>query len=107
MQFDCSKGGEPDLRGYDHTVHDAIFFDECTPQQVISQKMLFMGGPWWVKMASSSTNCHAYDVCVYKKRLVLANNKWSKQLRELDEEDEDWARKNSVHVRRTTPLWQS
>ena len=46
-------------------------------------------------------------MCVYKKHMILANNKWSKQLRELDEEDEDWVRKNSVHVRRLTPLWLS
>lgn len=68
--------------------------------------MLFMGGPWWVKMASSATNCHSYEVCVYRTMLILANNKWSRQIRELDMEDEEWLRMNSVHVLRTTPLWE-
>ena len=44
-------------------------------------------------------------MCVYKKRLVIANNKWSKQMAALDPDDQDWLSKNSVHVVRLEPLW--
>jgi hypothetical protein len=56
FHVDCTKGGEPDMRDYDFFKHEAIFFDECTPAQVLSQKILFMGSPLKVKMEGSSTN---------------------------------------------------
>jgi len=102
---DCAKGGEPDMREYDFFKHDAIFFDEATPELVLRQKILFMGSPFKVKMAGSSTNIFSYEICVLGKRLMIARNSWSRLLHQVDFEGAEWLRNNSVHVVQTSPLW--
>jgi hypothetical protein len=72
----------------------------------LRQKILFMGSPFMVKMAGSSTNIYSYEVCMLGKKLMIASNNWSRLIREVDYEGEQWLRLNSVHVMQTSPLWE-
>ena len=93
------------MRDYDFFKHDAIFFDERTPAQVLSQKILFMGSPFKVKMAGSSTNVYSYDIVVLGKHMMIASNKWSRLLHNTDYEGAQWLKDNSVHVTSNSRLW--
>ena len=70
----CAHCSEPDLRKFDRDVHKAILFDEATPKMVLNQRLLFQGPPCFIKLGTSTTNCHAYDVFVSGIRFIICSN---------------------------------
>ena len=105
LEVDCSGCVEPDLRRYDALLHDVILFDEATCELVLRCKKLFQASLSTVILASSGTNCHSYQVWVYRKQLIVSSNRWSLELAQLSHPDREWLVANSVHVAVTSPLW--
>ena len=58
-------------------------------------------------MAGSATNIYSYEVCVMGKRLMIACNNWSRLIREVDYEGEQWLKAKSIHLVQRDPLWIS
>jgi len=106
LAVDCAGAGvAPDLRDFDALVHDAVLFDEASAQLVLTNKKLFQAGPGKVTLCSSGTNCHAYAVWMFQKRLIVSTNRWALELVALPAVDRDWLVQNSVHVCVQEPLW--
>lgn len=94
----CAKDAdEPDLREYEGPpFHHNILFDEATPRLVINKKDLFQAPRHDIDMGTSSTNCYAYKVHVWRVKMVICTNKWHDQVKELCEADQQWLAKNVV-----------
>ena len=103
---DCSCAVEPDLRPYRSEDVDAILFDEAKASMVVRCKKLFQSPIERVALGQSNTDCHAYTVCLHRKRLIICTNTWTGELQLLPAADADWLRANSVHVPVTQPLWR-
>ena len=97
---------EPDLRSFRGSQHSTILFDEASATMVVRNKKLFQAPPDPVQLGQSSTNCFAYAICVHQCLLVVASNKWAKELADMPQEDRDWLIKNQVYVDVQEPLWQ-
>ena len=106
LELNMASAPEPDMREYDHTLHDLVLFDECTPQQVLRQKKLFQCPAVEVGLGSSVTNCHAYKIWVHKKLFVVATNVWVHELHRLPGDDAAWLAANSVLYEVLEPLWE-
>ena len=105
----CAHCSEPDLRKFDRDVHKAILFDEATPQMVLNQRLLFQGPPCFVKLGTSTTNCHAYDVFTSGIRLIICSNTWAEDVKELRKSgDRNWIKQNQIYYNTgDQPLWYS
>ena len=103
----CGAGAAPDLHGFKYNQHGLILFDEISPFQVIKEKLLFQAGTGELQLGTSSTNCHAYTVFVWKTRIVLATNTWRTELAEMPEEDQEWLVRNSFYMRVESPLFEA
>ncbi len=101
----CAAGSSPDLRSFRYAKHGLILFDEITPQQVISEKLLFQGSASEVQLGTSSTNCYSYSVFLWRTRLVMASNTWSRLLSTMEVDDQEWIHNNSMYVEVSSPLW--
>ena len=104
-EINCGSGSEPDLRNYRFERDTLILFDEIEAPAVVSQRKLFQAAPSMVQLGCSSTNCHAYSVCVYRVMMVLCSNNWRSSLGQLNDADHEWVSANSVVVDVTEPLW--
>ena len=96
LEINCASGAEPDLRAYRLSKHDVIFFDEIAAEQVAHQRKLFQAQRAPVQLGCSATNCHSYEVFVWKKKLVLASNNWEASLQQLSAADQAWIQANSI-----------
>ena len=105
LELNMATAPEPDMREYDHSLHDLVLFDECTPQQVLRQKKLFQCPAVEIGLAASATSCHAYTVWVHKKLFVVASNVWQYELTRLSCADASWIEGNSVLLEVLEPLW--
>ena len=106
LELNMASAPEPDLREYDHNLHDLILFDECAPKQILRQKKLFQCPAVEVGLAASATSCHAYKVWVHKKLFVVATNVWQHEIARLPCDDASWLAANSVVVEVLEPLWE-
>ena len=102
---DCASAVEPDLREYSADRSDSILFDEASVDLVLRCKRLFQAPPIEVCLGMSATNCMAYKVNVYRKRLTIASNRWSLEVAAAKKCDADWISDNSVHIKVERPLW--
>lgn len=96
----CNCAGnckEPDLRKFSFFKHKIILMDEASPQLVINQKELFQAPPMWLKLGTSGTNCHAYDVFLSGVKIVICSNCWRSDLAQLKQEHQDWIQDNQIY----------
>ena len=105
LELDCAGSTSPDLRLFDALRHDTVLFDEASAALVLANKKLFQASASYVSLASSGTNCHAYQVWMWAKRLIVSSNRWSLELAQVPSADRDWLVANSVHVKVNEPLW--
>ena len=106
LEINCASGAEPDLRAYRLSKHGVLLFDEITADQVVSQRKVFQAQSAPVQMGCSATNCHAYDIFVWRKKLVLANNNWEASFQCLSAAGQAWIHANSIVLVVTAPMWQ-
>jgi hypothetical protein len=105
LEVNCASGAEPDLRAYRLSKHGLILFDEIEAQQVAAQRKLFQAQAAAVQLGCSATNCHSYDVFVWRKRMVLCSNNWEASLSQLPVADQNWVNANSIVLTVTSPMW--
>ena len=106
LELNCASGAEPDLRAYRLRKHGLILFDEIVAQQVVAQRKLFQAQSARVQLGCSATNCHSYDVFVWRTKMVLASNNWESSLAELSDSDQAWVVANSIVLQVNEPMWQ-
>ena len=106
LEVNCASGAEPELRAYRLSKHDVILFEESVASQVAQQRKLFQAQAASVQLGCSATNCHSYDVFVWRKKLVLASNNWETSLMELTAADQEWVNSNSIVLSVTEPMWE-
>ena len=106
LEVNCASGAEPELRAYRLCKHDVILFDEIVARQVAAQRKLFQAQSASVQLGCSATNCHAYDVFVWGKKMVLCSNNWEASLMDLSEADREWVNANSYVLSVTEPMWE-
>ena len=84
------------MQGFDFFEHHWILLDEACPQQVLANKKFFQAQAVPVKMGTSTTNCHAYEVYVHKVPIIVACNDWVELLLNLEKaSDREWLDSNS------------
>lgn len=107
LEVNCASGDEPNLRAYRLRIHGLILFDEIIAGQVAQQRKLFQAQSAPVQLGCSATNCHSYDVFVWRKRLVLASNNWHTSLASLGEADQEWIHANSIVLDVEEAMWEA
>ena len=105
LEVNCSSGAEPDLKAYRFRRHEVVLFDEIEAEQVAAQRKLFQAQATPVQLACSATNCHSYEVFVWRKKLVLASNNWHSSLMMLPAADRAWIQANSIVLDINEPMW--
>ena len=105
LEINCASGEEPNLRAYRLRRHGLILFDEVTADQVAAQRKLFQAQAAPVQLGCSATNCHSYEVFVWKTKLVLASNNWHTSLSALSPGDQEWINANSIVLDVTEAMW--
>ena len=105
LEVNCASGEEPNLRAYRLRLHDLILFDEIVAKQVADQRKLFQAQSAPVQLGCSATNCHSYDVFVWRKKLVLASNNWHTTLATLSPGDQEWIHANSIVLDVEEAMW--
>ena len=105
LEVNCSSGAEPDLKAYRFRRHEVVLFDEIEAEQVAAQRKLFQAQATPVQLAYSATNCHSYEVFVWRKKLVLASNNWHSSLNLVCVPDREWFQANSIVVDAVEPMW--
>ena len=106
LELNMASAPEPNLKEFDHELHDLILFDECSAQKVLLQKKLFQAPLSPVSLGQSTTGCFAYNVWVHAKLLVVASNVWHHVVHELRKADADWLTANSLVMDVRENLWQ-
>ena len=106
LEVNCASGAEPELRAYRLRKHGLILFDEICAAQVACQRKLVQAQSAPVQLGCSATNCHSYDIFVWRKKLVLASNHWESSLVLLSDSDREWVVANSIVLKVTEPMWQ-
>ena len=97
---------EPNLRAYRLRIHGLILFDEIVANQVAQQRKLFQAQSAPVQLGCSATNCHSYEVFVWRTKLVLASNNWHSSLATLSADDQDWIKLNSIVLEVEEAMWE-
>ena len=106
LEINCASGMEPNLRAYRLRIHGLILFDEIVAAQVAQQRKLFQAQSAPVQLGCSATNCHSYEVFVWRTKLVLASNNWHSSLAKLCAEDQDWIHRNSIILDVEEAMWE-
>ena len=106
LEINCASGQEPNLRAYRLRVHGLILFDEIVASQVAQQRKLFQAQSAPVQLGCSATNCHSYEVFVWRTKLVLASNNWHSSLAQLIAEDQEWINLNSIVLDVEEAMWE-
>ena len=106
LEVNCASGDEPNLRAYRLRRHGLILFDEILAGQVAQQRKLFQAQSAPVQLGCSATNCHSYDVFVWRKKLVLASNNWHSSLSKLSVADQAWVNSNSIVLNVEEAMWE-
>ena len=105
LGINCASGAEPYLRAYRLSEHGLILLDEIVASQVSYQRKFFQAQSAPVQLGCSATNCHSYDVFVWRKKLVLASNNWESSLDALEDADRAWILANSIVLAVDEPMW--
>ena len=105
LEIDCAGADTPDLTSFVHGKHQMILCDEGSAEMVLRYKKLFQASSSYTRLASSRTNCHAYDVWAHRVRFVITSNRWWRELMHMPTEDASWLWQNSVYVYVDEPLW--
>ena len=106
LEINCASGMEPNLRAYRLRVHGLILFDEIVASQVAQQRKLFQAQAAPVQLGCSATNCHSYEVFVWRTKLVLASNNWHSSLATLTPDDQEWINLNSIVLDVEEAMWE-
>lgn len=106
LELDCSGASEPDARGFQRGVHDAIIYDEASVDMILACKKLMQAGIGTVTMGGSRTNIYSYSIWVHAIKMIVCSNTWQAQLRKAEPEDAAWVEANSVYLSVTHPLYQ-
>ena len=96
---------EPDLRDYDALLHKAIVFDEMSLAKVIELKRVMQAPDEPVRLGTSATNIHSYEVWFGGKALIITTNRYEADLDSLDADDRAWVTSNCVAVKVTRKLY--
>ena len=109
LEVNCARCVEPNLRELLQGPggHTAVLLDEAKATMILGMKKVVQGPPALVGLASSGTNCHAYNVWVHNVKMIVCSNTWTSELAELSAEDAWWLIDNSVHVTVDSKLWLS
>ena len=84
------------MHGFDFFQHQWILMDEASPKQVLENKKFFQAQAVPVKMGTSTTNCHSYEVYVHKVPIIIACNDWVELTHGLKKgSDREWLDSNS------------
>ena len=105
LEIDCAGADTPDLTHYVFGKHTMVLCDEGSAEMVLRYKKLFQASASYTRLASSRTNCHAYDVWAHRVRFVITSNRWWRELARMPAEDSAWLWHNSVYVFVDAPLW--
>ena len=95
----CNSCQEPDLRNLDPLIHKICVCDEAHPQLVLNYKEVFQSQNEWIRLGTSQTNCHSYEVMLQGMIFIILSNKWSEELNELQPSDKSWILKNQSYTR--------
>ena len=105
LEIDCAGVDTPDLTSYEFGTHIVVLCDVGSAEMVLCYKKLFQASAAYTRLASSRTNCHAYDVWAHRVRFVITSNRWWPELMRMPAEDAAWLWQNSVYVYVDAPLW--
>ena len=93
----CAGDKEPDLRQFDYFKHKLILLDEATPATVLAHKDLLQSSNEIVRMGTSKTNCHSYEVFCGGTKFVICTNRWKAECDKLDVYDREWIESNQMY----------
>ena len=105
LEIDCAGADTPDLTHYENGKHTMVLCDEGSAEMVLRYKKLFQASASYTRLASSHTNCHAYDVWAHRVKFVITSNRWWREVVRMPAEDAAWLWQNSVYVYVDAPLW--
>ena len=105
LEVDCASAETPDLAAFEPGRHRMVLCDKASASLVLRHKKLFQASASLVKLATSKTDCHSYEVWAHRVMFVITSNRWHAELNQLLYEDSEWLRHNSVYVRVQQPLW--
>ena len=105
LEVDCASAETPDLSAFQPGRHRMVLCDEASATMVLRYKKLFQASASLVKLATSKTDCHSYEVWAHRVMFVVTSNRWQAELHKLQYEDSEWLTHNSVYVRVQQPLW--
>jgi len=91
----------PSIRAFQRSVHKAILWDEISPAQVCTNKLIFHSGPMPITLAQSACNGFAYDKWLYGVRHILCSNVFPLVAEPgvkggLSAEDSEWLQANII-----------
>jgi len=105
MEVNMANSSEPDLKTYNHEVHQLILLDECSALAVLTQKKLMQAPPCQIALGTSKTNAFSYSVWVHAKMLVVCSNVWHWELANMSPPDQEWLTTNAVVIDAMEPLY--
>ena len=75
------------------------------PRAKFGNRKLFQAPACWVDLGHSPTGRDVYRVFMADALIVVASNKWSHELHDLNATDREWIQANQAHVNITEPLF--
>ena len=102
----CMNVLDPDLKAFKCLQHGAILFDEGSPDMVQRHRDLFQAPQHEITLGTSATSCYAYQVCLWRVRLLLTCNGWFEKLEKLEAADKEWVEANTIVISVDTPMWK-
>ena len=105
LEIDCAGADTPDMSNFCFEKHTRVLCDEGSAAMVLRYKKLFQASASFVRLGSSKTDCHAYNVWAHGTKFIVTSNRWWGEVANLPKEDSDWLWANSVYVHVCEPLW--
>ena len=72
---------------------------------VIRCKKVFQSGINMVQVGNSPTNCFLHTFFLHGIKMVIGSNTWTRELNDMEDDDREWIKENSVHVIVKEALW--
>ena len=97
LELNCSGGClTPDFTQL-RPEHQAILFDEASPQMIAKYKVEFQAGNNPCTLGTSQCQQYAYKQRLYRIQMIICSNKWHEELSWLyDLDDRKWIEENSI-----------
>lgn len=107
-EVNCAGQNQMNMRGFVNGKHKVVVADEATPWLVLCEKKLFQAQCSKVAMGQSPTMKDVYEVFTHRVKFIVCSNNWMRLVEELEDEDKDWLRENSVYYYTDpeTPMWE-